>query len=429
MGSPWQRAWSGLAGRARPASHIGPHDRDKARLADLDERAPWRRLLDAIQDSRTVAERQRASGELIASAHSAGPQEWLALVDALIAAGTGEDAQRSPLALPRHRFWDALSETHAGITVLLGLRETLLADRDRSAARSDLDDELKRHLATLFSQGLLEMRRLGWHSSALILGKLIEYEAVHAIDSWDDLRSRLEPADRRCYAFFHPALPDEPLIFVEVALMDRIPTSIGEVLRHDRPSLSPGKARVAVFYSISNCQKALRGLPFGGHLISSVIDALTAELPALRTAATLSPIPGFSRWLARQPDGSALARLREDLVPGWHDDPERTSRVREPLMRAAARFLLTETGRDADPVARFHTANGARIGQLDWMADPAPKGLAQSFGLMVNYLYDPAHIEPNQRKLHEIGIPASSRRLRHLLGMPFLSGRWTRRLQ
>ena len=230
---------------------------------------------------------------------------------------------------------------------------------------------------------------------------------MHRIDGWDDLRRRLQP-DRRCFAFFHPQLPDEPLIFVEVALTAAIPVSIQDILRTDRAPVEPGSATTAVFYSISNCQEGLRGIPFGGPLIKQVMDLLRRELPALKRAVTLSPLPGFARWLAAQPEEAGLvAALGQQ---DWHRD----AALRQPLTQAAARYLLLAAGRDADPVARFHLGNGARVEQLDWLGDTSAKGLRQSHGMMVNYLYDPAHIDANCRDYAEQGTIAASKRVRQL---------------
>jgi malonyl-CoA decarboxylase len=204
----------------------------------------------------------------------------------------------------------------------------------------------------------------------------------------------------------------EPLIFVEVALTRGIPVSIADILARDRAVLDPGKADTAVFYSISNCQDALRGIPFGGPLIKQVMDRLRRELPTLRRAVTLSPIPGFAKWLRAQPDAGDQGLVERLSVTGWHLDPEIATQIREPLMRAAARYLTGASGRDADPVARFHLGNGARIEQLDWLGDTSQKGLSQSHGMMVNYLYDPAHIDMNHSAFSERGAIAASGRLR-----------------
>lgn len=314
----------------------------------------------------------------------------------------------------RQQILRRLNEVPGGTAMLLAMRSALLRFRPAFAA---LDADFAHLFASWFNGGFLELRQLDWTTSGAVLTKLIRYEAVHAIGSWEALRARLEPEDRRCYGFFHTTMPTEPLIFVEVALTDGIPVSIADILREDRVALDPAAADTAVFYSISNCQDGLRGIPFGGPLIKQVVDLLRRELPSLRRAVTLSPIPGFAKWLAAraesdEADAALLARLLQD---GWYPNPDVERRVREPLMRAAARYLMTASGREADPVARFHLGNGARIEQLDWLGDVSPKGLRQSYGMMVNYLYDPAHIDANCRAFAENGSIAASGGLKRLM--------------
>jgi malonyl-CoA decarboxylase len=279
-----------------------------------------------------------------------------------------------------------------------------------------LDADFAHLFASWFNGGFLILKRLDWSTSGAVLTKLMDYEAVHEIDSWQALRARLEPQDRRCYAFFHPKMEDEPLIFVEVALTEAIPTTIDAVLRFDRDIIAPDHATTAVFYSISNCQDGLRGIPFGGPLIKQVVDLLRSEIPGLRTTVTLSPIPGFARWLAKAAQEDAADRQLVDRLasPGWHEAPD-ANELRPALMKAAARYLLTLSGRDSDPVARFHLGNGARVEQLDWLADISPKGLGQSHGMMVNYLYDPHRIEENYRNYADTGHVEASHAVRRLL--------------
>ncbi|MDB5663217.1 MAG: malonyl-CoA decarboxylase, partial [Sphingomonas bacterium] len=190
-----------------------------------------------------------------------------------------------------------------------------------------------------------------------------------------------------------------------------------DVLRLDRPVIRPSDARTAVFYSISNCQEGLRGIPFGGPLIKQVVDVLRTEFPALRQAVTLSPMPGFARWLAKRAETDPVDQQLAEMLaqPGWHEDAARTAALKLPVLRAAARYLLNSRGREADAVARFHLGNGARVQQLDWLGDTSPKGLAQSHGMMVNYLYDPAHIDANYRAYHDGGTVAASSTLRKLV--------------
>jgi malonyl-CoA decarboxylase len=316
----------------------------------------------------------------------------------------------------RQQILRHLNEVQGGTAMLLAMRSALLRSGRKEPALAALDADFQHVFASWFNGGFLELRHLDWSSSGEILSRLMRYEAVHPIESWDALRARLEPSDRRCYAFFHPAMRSEPLIFVEVALTAAIPASIDDILRPDRACLDPVAANTAVFYSISNCQDGLRGIPFGGPLIKQVMDLLGQELPMLRRAVTLSPMPGFAKWLREvATPGSSDAELVKRLdTPGWHENATLAAELRAPLMRAASRYLTTVRGRAADPVARFHLGNGARIEQLDWMGDTSPNGLRQSFGMMVNYLYDPAHIETNYKAFAEHDSIAAGSRLRRL---------------
>ena len=270
------------------------------------------------------------------------------------------------------------------------------------------------------------LRHIDWTTPANILEKIIRYEAVHAIRNWDDLRNRVEPTDRRCYGFFHPQLVDEPLIFVEVALTEAIPDRVAPLLDLDRNPIDPGQASTAVFYSISDTQKGLAGVSFGNFLIKQVVEDLKAELPGIRTFVTLSPVPGFAAWLARERAAEASELLdpgsREALQlldeAGWHDDPEKADRVRAALIPLAAHYFLkarTPDGRPLDPVARFHLGNGARLERLNFLGDPSPNGLKQSHGLMVNYLYALDEIEKNHEALAEKGVIAASAEVRKSL--------------
>jgi len=262
----------------------------------------------------------------------------------------------------------------------------------------------------------------------MILEKIIRYEAVHEIASWDDLRRRIDPPDRRCYAFFHPALVDEPLIFVEVALTREIPDAVGPILATDRNGLAPDKSKVAVFYSISNCQRGLAGVSFGNFLIKQVVEEVSRENARLSTYVTLSPAPDFARWLDRErktENSQALsADDREALkgldAPGWWREPAQNEAFKEAFLRAAAWYYLnarSRRGLPLDAVARFHLGNGARLERLNWLADLTDKGLSQSYGLMVNYLYDLENIETNHEAYAEgRRVTASSAVRRHLRG-------------
>jgi malonyl-CoA decarboxylase len=264
------------------------------------------------------------------------------------------------------------------------------------------------------------VRRIDWTTPAHILEKIIRYEAVHEISDWNDLRRRIQPADRRCFAFFHPALGDEPLIFVEVALTKEIPAAIAPLLAPERVPLPAQEATTAVFYSISNCQEGLRGISFGSFLIKQVAEELRRELPELDCFVTLSPAPGFAAWLERALASDAPAgvtkeereALRAIADAEWHADPTKADAAGRALRAAAAHYYLrakTKAGRPLDAVARFHLGNGARLERLNPLGDLSPKGLAQSKGLMVNYLYDLEAIEKNHEAYAEkAAVVASS---------------------
>jgi len=298
-----------------------------------------------------------------------------------------------------------------GTLALVRLRDELLAHLDSHPDLKVLDDDLVHLFSSWFNRGFLVVRRIDWSTPANILEKIIRYEAVHEIRDWDDLRRRLEPEDRRCYAFFHPRLEDEPLIFVEVALTAEIPDAIGPLIAEGGTPLAADEARVAVFYSISNCQTGLAGISFGSLLIKQVVEELKRELPKLTTFVTLSPVPGFAKWLARErktETGFLLDDERELLAtldqPAWRADAGRAQKIDRLLARCAARYFLTAKGsgnRPLDPVARFHLGNGARLERINTGADLSEAGLAQSHGVMVNYLYDLPRIEENHEAYAE----------------------------
>jgi len=266
---------------------------------------------------------------------------------------------------------------------------TFLEKRPDAADLASLDDDLRAFLASRVDLGLLELRRLTWADSAALLEKLARSEAVHAVRGWFDLKDRLDD-DRRVYAFFHPALPGMPVVFTEVALTDETPASIRAILNPNAPRVDAALARSATFYSISNTERGLTGIPFGNALIKHAVEQLRAELPRLRTFATLSPLPGFAAWvraLGERVDAGVRSAL---ATPGWHRNAAPLAALREPLLRLAARYLLEAKRADGAPrdaVERFHLGNGATIERIDWLADPTPRGIEQSFGVMVNYRY------------------------------------------
>ena len=278
-----------------------------------------------------------------------------------------------------------------------------MAHRDDLAT---LDNDFVHLFASWFNRGFLVLRKIDWSTPASLLEKIIRYEAVHAIKDWNDLRARIDLPDRRCYAFFHPALVDEPLIFVEVALTRGIPAAIEPILSTRREGVEPGRATTAVFYSISNCQRGLAGVSFGNFLIKQVVEEISREIPRLSTFVTLSPAPNFAEWLKRERASATSAALGEEDRAAlaaldrsdWWSDPATADAVEEPLLRAAAWYYLrgrTPRGAPVDSVARFHLGNGARLERLNFLADTSERALRQSHGLMVNYLYDLEDIEKN----------------------------------
>ncbi len=349
------------------------------------------------------------------------------------AVGTAHEAAaevlfRRATVSPRRRLLQRFSAFADGIRFLVDMRAELLPHLKSDKRLQALDVEMEYMFSTWFDVGFLELRRISWDSPASLIEKLIKYEAVHDIRSWGDVKNRLD-SDRRCYGFFHPRLPDEPLIFVEVALMDKLANSISPLLDESADQADLNKATTAIFYSISNTQAGLRGVSFGDSLIKRVVETLRAEFPRLKTFGTLSPIPGFRAWLGKnlvamldQLDARARAdlsrALRAEAVPAESllgtaqrvGELHGTSPVRKALLRFAAHYLAhgTHDGKPLDAVARFHLGNGARVERLNWAADPSPKGHKQSFGLMVNYLYDPKRLDKHRALLAQGKIPVSA---------------------
>lgn len=355
---------------------------------------------------------------VVAAAHAAyqqaidTPQQWDA-----------EAALRAALRSARIRILTQFNAIPQGVKFLVDLRADLLRYLDEDAELAPLDRELESRLAAWFDVGFLELQRITWNSPAALLEKLIEYEAVHEIRSWTDLKNRLD-SDRRLYAFFHPRMPMEPLIFVEVALTDHLADSIQAVLDEQAPVFDARRADTAIFYSISNTQAGLRGVSFGSFLLKRVIDDLRRDFPKLRHFATLSPLPGFAKWVAKNPQELAAAGLELDaaqLATGiWAQDEAMARRVNEALAQLAARYLTqAKSGRGdgrqpSDPVTRFHLGNGARIERINPGGDASPKGMQQSFGVMVNYLYDLDELEQNVESFAREGAIATSAAVRRL---------------
>lgn len=335
-------------------------------------------------------------------------------------------ALQHALESPRLEFFRRLNLAPGATAEIVAMRRDLLAARDPSVTEVDCD--LRHLLVSWFNRGFLVLRRIDWQTPATILDKIIAYEAVHEIQGWDDLRRRLDPADRRCFAFFHPSLVDEPLIFVEVALTSEIPESIGAVLQEEAPKNGEPeeKPTTAVFYSISNCQEGLRGISFGSFLIKQVVEDLVKERPSLKTFVTLSPVPNFAPWLASvlaDPDSTLVTpaeRQRLEVLsdPNWVHSEQVASALKPILLRLAAHYFLvakTVDGRPVDPVARFHLGNGARLERINWMGDASPKGLEEAHALMVNYRYEIKDIERNHEAYANEGAVAASRQVHGFL--------------
>jgi malonyl-CoA decarboxylase len=343
-------------------------------------------------------------------AHQFGPDQarLKAAIAAWQAAPSDETAAEVHLAAEprRQELLRRLNLAPGGTAALVRMREQLMDSMDHRADLGIVDADFVHLFSSWFNRGFLVLRRIDWATPANILEKIIRHEAVHAIRSWDDLRRRIDPPDRCCYAFFHPALVDEPLIFVEVALTREIASAIAPILAVKREPLDPERATTAVFYSISNCQRGLAGVTFGHFLIKQVLEEISGDIPRLSTFVTLSPAPNFAAWLRRERHSESSQALtaedREILKnldrDGWWTDPAQCEPLKEPLLRAAAWYFLharNARGAPVDAVARFHLGNGARLEQLDWLADISDKAIEQSHGLMVNYLYDLADIEKN----------------------------------
>ncbi len=311
--------------------------------------------------------------------------------------GEMEVAMQKSLLSPRKRLLQRFAAFPEGIRFLIDMRTQWLPELKKDRRLLALDAELEALLSTWFDVAFLELRRISWDSPASLLEKLIRYEAVHDIKGWTDLKNRLD-SDRRCYGFFHAKLPDEPLIFVEVALGDEIATSIEPLLDEQATLHDLKAATTAIFYSISNTQTGLRGVGFGDSLIKRVVETLKAELPKLKVFATLSPIPGFRAWLVKT-DAQLVARSDAEL-----------EKMQAPLLKSAAQYLASELrdGQPVDAVAKFHLCNGARVERINWAADPSAKGIKQSFGLMVNYLYDLRQIDKYRQSLHAGKIACSA---------------------
>lgn len=314
-----------------------------------------------------------------------------------------------------------LNQVAGGTQVLVGMRADLLrlAKNDQNLRIADIDFA---HLFTSwFNRGFLILKPISWQSPANILGKIIQYEAVHAINDWDDLRRRLQPQDRRCFAFFHPAMPDEPLVFVEVALCKGVPNSIQTVLAERDDALILDEVDTAAFYSISNCQRGLQGISFGNALIKQVVTDLSKEIPALKNFVTLSPLPGFAQWLQEnqeqlpQDQLTALEKAAQSTIA--FGDKTELEKYDVNLKALAAKYLIEAKrpdGQPVDAVARFHLRNGALVDALHGCADISKNGIENSFGVMVNYRYEPAQVPKRHENYVRENIVEASRQVTQL---------------
>ena len=315
---------------------------------------------------------------------------------------------------PRQELFRRANMAPAGTAILLEMRREMLKTLGTHPERVGIDADLLHLFRSWFNRGFLVLQRIDWHTPAVVLERLIQKEAVHEIQGWRDLRRRLE-ADRRCYGFFHPALPDEPLIFIEVALTRGMPAAVQLLLDQQSPITDPEQADHAVFYSITNCEEGLRGVWFGNFLIKQVAEDLSREFPNLRTFATLSPVPGFRAWLASG-DGERSSALQRLLAAPADPGVTVPAALQDELTLLCAHYLINVKRRDhapLDSVARFHLANGASLQQINWMGDSSPAGIRRSFGLTANYGYRLDELEQNHeayaREFRVVAAPALAR--------------------
>ena len=415
------------------ASGIGGEVSARQRAGRLAE--TYLRLNDEGRASflRIVATEFGPDPQLVAKAHA----DYQAAIGS-DAQWTAESALRNAMRSSRLRILTQFNTLSHGVKFLVDLRADLLRFVEKDVALRSLDRELESRLGAWFDVGFLELHRITWSSPAALLEKLIEYEAVHQIRSWSDLKNRLD-SDRRCYAFFHPRMPMEPLIFVEVALTEHLADNVQTLLDEHAPVFDAHRANTAIFYSISNTQVGLRGVSFGNFLLKRVVDDLKRDYPRLVNFATLSPLPSFRHWAEKNPESwphafsaADLERIKRHLTPAmpqpanaselaklladarWMNDARLARALQHGLLRLAARYLLTtgKGGRPYDPVARFHLGNGARIERLNYLADTSARGQQQSYGLMVNYLYDPDTIEANVEAFSRSGEIAAAAAIR-----------------
>jgi malonyl-CoA decarboxylase len=484
LANSWlDQIWSSLAARGRRFITLP--------RADLPRLARAQQLAQALLSGRGEASGAALAEALHAAIDDLTPEDRRAFI-LFLAAHFGPDAARlqeaaqayvvdpTPEAAallaeaadpPRQELLRRMNMAPGGTASLIAMRSEVLEHLPREHSLKPLEADLRHLLTSWFNRGFLELRRIDWRTPAFILEKLIAYEAVHEVQGWEDLRRRLAP-DRRCFGFFHPSLPDEPLIFVEVALVRGLAESVQPLLAREGDEtafrLREHDADTAIFYSISNCQIGLRSISFGNFLIKQVVDELQAELPHLRQFATLSPVPGLRRavesWLVAPPldrvqlllsgeeraqllhaagmaadagpepvtdDHRDIAALETVLaIPYWWQRDDLAGALKPILLRLAALYLTGGFGSGirADPVARFHLGNGARLERINWLANPSDRGLSESFGIMVNYLYDPKAIEANHEAFQRNGTVARAAMVEALMLPAQAPSKWLPRL-
>ena len=441
------RLWGGIADQGRlfarvPSGDVKGAERARqlatALLSERGEASGAAVARELLQCLRALPDQDRLSVlHSIGEGFAPDPERVREAAHAYLADPNPEAANRLHNAAepPRQELLRRMNMATGGTAMLVRLRREMLPHLRADPALRLLDHDLLHLFSSWFNRGFLELRRIDWDTPAAILEKLITYEAVHEIAGWQDLRRRLLP-DRRCFAFFHQALPNEPLIFVEVALTAGLADAVQPLLAPpaDGAGQPPKGADTAIFYSISNCQEGLRGVSFGNFLIKQVVEELHAELPKLRRFATLSPVPGFRAWLDRQlagetpfteeelkelgaPPGQTQAETFAAAIEGsWWEDAGRARALRAPMLRLVATYL-TRTAQGAekfDPVARFHLGNGARLERIDWLGNVSTRGMRESLGIMVNYLYDPGSIEANHEAFVNTGRVVRSAEVDHL---------------
>jgi malonyl-CoA decarboxylase len=372
------------------------------------------------------AEDRLAFHRFLAEGFYPEPDHLRGAAAAYIATPNAETAMRLAESAepPRQELIRRINMGQGGTAALVEMRREILNQLREHPELKPLDSDLRHLLGSWFNRGFLDLRRIDWDSSAAVLEKLINYEAVHEIKGWPDLQRRLQ-RDRRCFGFFHPALPGEPLIFVEVALTVGLAEKVDPLLaQQPATDQDVAKADTAIFYSISNCQEGLRGISFGNFLIKQVVEELRTELPGLVRFSTLSPVPGFRRWLTKfLPEHPEEGLPETDL--DWPADEAAQEQIKPVLLRLCATYLAGST-ETKDPVARFHLGNGARLERVNWGANLSPRGLRESYGIMVNYLYDPETIEANHEAFVRHGQVARSSAVNAMLQAPVVSKRGSR---